>query len=29
MIRINPDLELSSNAKDYIEQIDRLLPLVK
>jgi tetratricopeptide (TPR) repeat protein len=29
MLRINPDLELSSNAKNYIEQIDRLLPMVK
>jgi tetratricopeptide (TPR) repeat protein len=29
MIQINPDLDLSSHAKDYIEQIDHLLPMVK
>ncbi len=29
MIKINPDLELSAHAKDYVEQIDHLLPMVK
>jgi len=29
MIQINPDLDLSSNAKNYIDQIDHLLPLLK
>jgi tetratricopeptide (TPR) repeat protein len=29
MVQINPDLELSRNARDYVAQIDRLLPLVK
>jgi len=28
-VQINPDLELSRHARDYIAQIDRLLPLVK
>lgn len=29
MVQINPDLELSRNAQNYVEQIDRLLPRVK
>ena len=29
MIRINPDLEYSHNACDYIQQIDRLIPQLK
>jgi tetratricopeptide (TPR) repeat protein len=29
MVEINPDLEWSRNAKNYLEQIDRLLPRLK
>jgi len=29
MVQINPDLELSRNARNYVEQIDQLLPMVK
>jgi tetratricopeptide (TPR) repeat protein len=29
MVQINPDLELSRNAQNYMDQIDRLLPRVK
>jgi tetratricopeptide (TPR) repeat protein len=29
MVQINPDLELSRNAQNYMNQIDRLLPRVK
>jgi tetratricopeptide (TPR) repeat protein len=29
MIQINPDLDMSKHAKDYLEQIDGLLPKVK
>ena len=29
MIEINPDLDVSSHAENYVHQIDQLLPLMK